>query len=79
MLVPPGDAGALTAALDRFLSEPGLSSRLAAGAASRRDGYRWEDAAERYLGVYETVTGEMPRHARHHDSLRRVNAPGFSA
>jgi glycogen synthase len=79
MLVPPGDAGALTAALDRFLSEPGLSSRLAAGAASGRDGYRWKDVAERYLGVYETVTGEMPRHARHQDWLRLAKHPGFSA
>jgi glycosyltransferase involved in cell wall biosynthesis len=41
LLVPPGDANALTAALRRFLDEPALRARLSAGA--RRAGARLPD------------------------------------
>jgi glycosyltransferase involved in cell wall biosynthesis len=79
MLVAPGDSAALAAAVERFLGEPELARKLSDGAAGSRNDSRWSDVAERYLGIYETVAGGMPRHARHHDSMRSANAPGFSA
>jgi glycosyltransferase involved in cell wall biosynthesis len=49
LLVPPGDAAALTEALRRILAEPGLAARLAAG--SRAAGARlpgWPQATEQW-------------------------------
>lgn len=50
--VPPGDAQALAAALDRLAAEPGLRQRLAAGAA--RAGPRHDSArqAEELAALY---------------------------
>jgi glycogen(starch) synthase len=79
LLVPPGDARALARAIERFLGDRALAARLAAGASGSRNGYRWSDVAGRYLGIYAGVSRPAPRHARHHDSMRSVNAPGFSA
>lgn len=46
LLVPPGDAPALAAALRRVLSEPGLHPRLREGALRARERLpRWEDTA----------------------------------
>lgn len=55
LLVPPGDAPALAAALRRLLDDPGLRRRLAA-AAERRSGDFTEDAV---WGRLETIYEEM--------------------
>jgi glycosyltransferase involved in cell wall biosynthesis len=52
MLVPPGDATALTGALRRYLTESGLRDRLRASARDRRrmlDG--WDTTSQRLAGV----------------------------
>lgn len=58
LLVEPGDAGALAAALKRVLTEPQLRGRL--GEAGRRrvlDRYTWLSAAEATAGFYRGVLG----------------------
>jgi 2-deoxystreptamine N-acetyl-D-glucosaminyltransferase/2-deoxystreptamine glucosyltransferase len=57
LLVPPGDVGALAAALDRVAGDPALRVRLAAGARERARGYAWPVLARRVAGVYAAVTG----------------------
>lgn len=42
LIVPPGDAAALTAALRRVQSEPGLAARLGAAARATAEKFRWE-------------------------------------
>ena len=44
--VPPGDEGALAAALLRIAGDPALRARLAAAAAERARSFRWDRAAE---------------------------------
>lgn len=55
LLVPPGDAGALTAALRRVLEEPGLAERLALGAWERAPRYSWETRARSLVELFEEV------------------------
>ncbi|MCV2488164.1 glycosyltransferase [Geodermatophilus sp. YIM 151500] len=57
LLVPPGDAGALAAALDRITGDAGLRARLAAGARARAAEYGWPRLAERVAEVYARVLG----------------------
>lgn len=55
-LVPPGDPGALAAAISELLSDPAERSRLAAGARAAAAGpYSWDRVAERTLEVYREV------------------------
>jgi glycogen synthase len=61
LLVPPGDVGALAAALDRLAGEPALRARLAAGARERARDYAWPVLARRVAGVYAGVTGRAAR------------------
>ncbi|MES0833012.1 glycosyltransferase family 4 protein [Nocardiopsis tropica] len=54
LLVPPGDPGALAAALRRWLTDPGLRSRLGRSARARREGLAgWEETARRMAAVLD--------------------------
>jgi len=56
LLVPPGDAAALAAALRRVLGEPGLGRRL--GEAGRRrlhEQFSWEAITARWEAVYRSL------------------------
>jgi glycosyltransferase involved in cell wall biosynthesis len=57
LLVPPGDVGALAAALDLLAGDPVLRARLAAGARARSADYGWPALAARVAGVYDRVLG----------------------
>jgi glycosyltransferase involved in cell wall biosynthesis len=53
LAVPPGDAGALAAALDRALADPGLRHRLAAAGRTRvLARFTWTKAAEATAELY---------------------------
>ena len=53
LLVPPGDPGALCAALVRVLEEPGLWSRLRDAGLASVDRYSWAGVAELQEDLYE--------------------------
>ena len=55
LLVPPGDAGALSAAMTRLLHERGLAERLAAAARAEAGKYSWEARARSLLALFEAV------------------------
>jgi glycosyltransferase involved in cell wall biosynthesis len=57
LLVPPADAGALEAALDRVLADPELLARLRRAAHSDAQELTWDRIARRNLDVYEAVAG----------------------
>jgi glycosyltransferase involved in cell wall biosynthesis len=58
LLVPPGDAGALAAALRRLLDDAADRTRMAQAAAVAAAGpYSWDEAARRTLEVYRELTG----------------------
>ncbi|MGY1731016.1 glycosyltransferase [Geodermatophilus sp. SYSU D01045] len=57
LLVPPGDVGALAAALDRVAGDEVLRARLAAGARARSAGYGWPALLARVAAVYGRVLG----------------------
>jgi glycosyltransferase involved in cell wall biosynthesis len=63
-LVPPGDAAALHAALERLLGDPAARERLAAGARAAAAGpYAWDEIGRRTLALYESlVRGCGKRH-----------------
>jgi glycogen(starch) synthase len=52
LLVPPGDVDALAAALDRLAADPGLRTRLSAGARARAAEYAWPRLAAQVAAVY---------------------------
>ncbi|RBY82903.1 glycosyltransferase family 1 protein [Geodermatophilus sp. TF02-6] len=55
LLVPPGDVGALAAALDRLAADAVLRARLSAGARARATDYAWPQLAARVAAVYAHV------------------------
>lgn len=55
LVVPPGDADALAAALDRVLGDRGLRDRLGAGAAARAEEFSVGVVAERYRSLLDHV------------------------
>ncbi len=55
LLVPASDAKALSEAIVRILTEPGLGDRLAAGAQERLAKFDWDKIAERYAELYEEL------------------------
>ena len=59
LLVPPGDARALAAALDRVLHQPLLAGRLAAAGAERAQGLSMDRLAERYVELYEGLLARL--------------------
>jgi glycosyltransferase involved in cell wall biosynthesis len=61
LLVPPGDAQALAAAIGRALSDPDLRARLgAAGRARVEQRYTWRAAAARTVEVYRRAISGFP-------------------
>jgi glycosyltransferase involved in cell wall biosynthesis len=60
LLVPPGDADALAAAVRRLLDDPPLASRLAAAAFSAVDRYTWGRRAERLEALLNDVSRGAP-------------------
>ena len=56
-LVPPGDAGALAAAIARLLADADAARSLVTAGAARVDGLTWAKAAERHLALYREVAG----------------------
>jgi glycosyltransferase involved in cell wall biosynthesis len=57
LLVPPGDAGALAAALSRLLDDEAERTRMGQAAAAAAAGpYSWDEAARRTLEVYRELT-----------------------
>jgi glycosyltransferase involved in cell wall biosynthesis len=65
LLVPPGDADALAAALRRWLTEPELRDRLRSSASARRDTLRgWDETTRALEAVLDSVAPGMARRIR---------------
>lgn len=63
LLVPPGDAGALRAAIKRLLADPALRSRLGTAARERaRERFSWPAATAATLAAYDAALspGHVP-------------------
>jgi glycosyltransferase involved in cell wall biosynthesis len=62
LLVPPGDASALAAAIRLVLTRPDVAAELVAGGAARLSEFRVGSVAERTLAVYRAVlSGDLRR------------------
>ncbi|MGH9156180.1 MAG: glycosyltransferase family 4 protein [Acidimicrobiales bacterium] len=60
LLAPPGDAGALAAALERVLRDAVLADRLVAAGERRASELSSERLADRYVELYEHVLSGQP-------------------
>lgn len=58
LLVPPGDAPALAAALDRLAADAPLRRRLAAGARAKAVEFNWPVIAARFVDIYERAIAD---------------------
>ena len=58
LLIPPGDAGALTQALAGLLTNPELAQDLRQRGFARAALFSWQRAAQSTLAVYEEVAGD---------------------
>jgi phosphatidylinositol alpha 1,6-mannosyltransferase len=63
-LVPPGDPGALAAAVEALAGDPELRARLGAAARRRVLGRTWPALTDELLGHYAAVIGAEARPAR---------------
>jgi glycosyltransferase involved in cell wall biosynthesis len=61
VLVPPGDADALAAAMVRLFGDPELQGRLAAGARNWAAGFRWDTAAAAISDAIDAACGQRGR------------------
>jgi glycosyltransferase involved in cell wall biosynthesis len=62
LLVPPGNADALSGALGRLLSDAGLRQKMSAAALRRAASLpRWRDTVRGFLDVLRSVVGERGR------------------
>ena len=59
LLVPPGDASALTRALRRLLDEPGLADELSRAAAARAKALSWPEHARRLTALYARASRDL--------------------
>jgi phosphatidylinositol alpha-mannosyltransferase len=57
LLVPAGDAGALSSAIMRVLADPVLAARLVASGRQRAEEFSMRRLADRYLEAYASVMG----------------------
>ncbi len=57
LMVPAGDSRALAEAIARILRDPSLAQALAAGGKDSLERYSMERIAQRYMQVYEELTG----------------------
>ena len=64
LLVPPGDASALVAAVREVLDDRRLAQSLGAGGALRAREFDWDVVSERILGVYDEVLARTASAAR---------------
>ncbi len=71
LLTPPGDAAALSAALQRLASDPGLRARLGAAGRRRARDFSIEAAARAALVAYRAVLGEGTERDAHWRVRRR--------
>ncbi len=61
VLVEPGDAGALAAALEELLREPGRAAELGRAARARAARFAWDAVARQVTAVYAAATrGRLP-------------------
>ena len=58
LIVPPGDVGALRAALKRLLGDPGLRQTLAGAARLRVEGFTIAQMAQAHVVLYRKLVGE---------------------
>ncbi|WP_421120246.1 glycosyltransferase family 4 protein [Aquihabitans daechungensis] len=61
LLVPPGDAEALAAALNRVLGDPALRTSLVETATTRARSFSMDQLADHYLRLYEQVCTPAPQ------------------
>jgi phosphatidylinositol alpha-mannosyltransferase len=64
LLVAPGDAAALAAAVKRVLHDPALSARLVAAGSTRADDFSMAALARHYLAMYHEVAPPPSRTRR---------------
>jgi glycosyltransferase involved in cell wall biosynthesis len=57
LVIPPHDAAALAAAVERLITEPGLAERLGRNARARARDFTWDVTAARSLTAYLAAAG----------------------